>query len=156
MKDDSHRTLAEVSELIRHHKMTPVEVVTACLERVERLQPSLNAFITVTPERALQEATRAEQEILHGQWKGPLHGIPVGIKDFYDTAGIRTTAAFEPFRDRRPARDAAGVERLKRAGAIIVGKMNMHTLGMGTTGLESCFGPVRNPWNADYIPRSEE
>jgi aspartyl-tRNA(Asn)/glutamyl-tRNA(Gln) amidotransferase subunit A len=152
MKDDSYRTLAEVSELIRQHEMTPVELVTACLERVERLQPSLNAFITVTRESALQEAASAEQEILHGQWKGPLHGIPVGIKDFYDTAGIRTTAAFEPFRDRRPARDAAGVERLKRAGAIIVGKMNMRTLGMGTTGLESCFGPVRNPWNADYIP----
>jgi aspartyl-tRNA(Asn)/glutamyl-tRNA(Gln) amidotransferase subunit A len=152
MKRESCHTLAQVSESIRQQQTTPVELVTACLERIERLQPTLNAFITVTAESALEEARRAEREIRQGDWKGPLHGIPVGIKDFYDTAGIRTTAAFEPFRDRRPARDAAGVEKLKRAGAIIVGKMNMHTLGMGTTGLESCFGPVKNPWNADYIP----
>jgi aspartyl-tRNA(Asn)/glutamyl-tRNA(Gln) amidotransferase subunit A len=81
-----------------------------------------------------------------------LHGIPVGIKDFYDTAGLRTTAALDRFRDRIPGKDAASVERLKRAGAIVIGKTNMHTLGMGTTGLESCFGPVTNPWNAGYIP----
>jgi aspartyl-tRNA(Asn)/glutamyl-tRNA(Gln) amidotransferase subunit A len=81
-----------------------------------------------------------------------LHGIPVGIKDFYDTAGIRTTAAFEYFQDRIPTKDAVGVTKLKEAGAIIIGKMNMHQLGMGTTGLVSYYGPVQNPWNPDYIP----
>jgi aspartyl-tRNA(Asn)/glutamyl-tRNA(Gln) amidotransferase subunit A len=84
--------------------------------------------------------------------RAPLHGIPVGIKDFYDTAGLRTTAAFEHFKNRVPEQDAVAVERLKTAGAIVVGKTNMHTLGMGTTGLDSFFGPVKNPWNADYIP----
>jgi aspartyl-tRNA(Asn)/glutamyl-tRNA(Gln) amidotransferase subunit A len=116
------------------------------------MQPRVNAFITVTSESALQAARIAEREIQQGNWKGPLHGIPIGIKDFYDTAGIRTTAAFEHFRNRIPQKDAVAVETLKSAGAIIVGKMNMHTLGMGTTGLDSCFGPVRNPWNPDYIP----
>jgi aspartyl-tRNA(Asn)/glutamyl-tRNA(Gln) amidotransferase subunit A len=81
-----------------------------------------------------------------------LHGIPVGVKDFYDTAGIKTTAAFEHFKDRIPANDAVGVMKLKKAGAIIIGKTNMHRLGMGTTGLDSYFGPVHNPWNPDYIP----
>jgi aspartyl-tRNA(Asn)/glutamyl-tRNA(Gln) amidotransferase subunit A len=146
------RSLADVSELIRQRQISPVELVTTCLDRIERLQLRLNAFITVTGESALQAAKIAEGEIQQGRWKGPLHGIPVGIKDFYDTAGVRTTAAFERFRDRIPKDDAVGVAKLKRAGAIVIGKTNMHTLAMGTTGLESCFGPVKNPWNADFIP----
>jgi len=145
-------SLADVSELIRQLRVSPVELVTACLNRIERLQPRLNAFITVAADSALAAARVAEEEIRQGRWKGPLHGIPIGIKDFYDTADLRTTAAFERFRDRTPKNDAVGVEKLKKAGAIVTGKMNMHTLGMGTTGLESCFGPVKNPWNADHIP----
>jgi len=146
------QTLVSVSEAIRRREVSPVEVVTACLDRIGRLQPQLNPFITIVADAALQAAHEAEREIDQGRWKGPLHGIPVAIKDFYDTAGIRTTAAFEHFRERIPTKDAVSVERLKGAGAIVVGKTNMHTLGMGTTGLESCFGPVRNPWNAEYIP----
>ena len=103
-------------------------------------------------DAALHAAKAAEKDIEQGHWKGPLHGIPIAIKDFYDTAGLKTTAAFERFRDRIPPKDAVGVEKLKKAGAIVIGKTNMHTLGMGTTGLESYFGPVRNPWNANYIP----
>jgi aspartyl-tRNA(Asn)/glutamyl-tRNA(Gln) amidotransferase subunit A len=146
------QSLADVSELIRQRRISPVELVTTCLERIERLQPRVNAFITLAADSARQAAKAAEREIRQGRWQGPLHGIPVGIKDFYDTAGLTTTAAFERFRDRIPRKDAAGVAKLKRAGAIVIGKTNMHTLGMGTTGLESCFGPVKNPWNADYIP----
>ena len=146
------QTLVSVSEAIRRREVSPVEVVTICLDRIERLQPPLNAFITIVADAALQAAHVAEREIDQGRWKGPLHGIPVAIKDFYDTASIRTTAAFERFRERIPTKDAVSVEKLKGAGAIVVGKTNMHTLGMGTTGLESCFGPVRNPWNAEYIP----
>ena len=144
--------LAEASELVRQRQVSPVELVKRCLDRIERLQPRLNAFITLAADAALQTAKAAERDIEEGRWKGPLHGIPVGIKDFYDTAGLRTTAAFDRFKDRVPEKDAVGVERLKRAGAIVIGKTNMHTLGMGTTGLESAFGPVTNPWNADYIP----
>lgn len=146
------QSLDEVSESIRQRRVSPVDVVTTCLDRIQRLQPRLNAFITVAADAALQAAKTAEKEIEQRRWKGPMHGIPIGIKDFYDTAGLRTTAAFERFQDRIPKKDAVTVEKLKRAGAIIIGKTNMHTLGMGTTGLESCFGPVTNPWNANYIP----
>lgn len=147
-----YRSLAEVSRLIQQRRVSPVDIVSQCLERIELLQPKLNAFITVTSEAAIEQAKAAEAEIRSGRWKGTLHGIPVAVKDFYDTAGVRTTAAFEPFKTRVPAKDAASVEKLNRAGAIIVGKTNMHTLGMGTTGLESCFGPVSNPWSRDHIP----
>jgi aspartyl-tRNA(Asn)/glutamyl-tRNA(Gln) amidotransferase subunit A len=103
-------------------------------------------------EQAIEQAREAEAELKAGIWRGPLHGIPVAIKDFYDTAGVRTTAGFEHFKDRIPATDAVVVKKLKQAGAIIIGKTNMHTMGMGTTGLESYFGAVCNPWNAEYIP----
>jgi aspartyl-tRNA(Asn)/glutamyl-tRNA(Gln) amidotransferase subunit A len=144
--------ITALHESIRAQKISPVEVVSECLEQVEDLNPKLNAFITVLGDQALQEARAAEAEINAGRYRGPLHGIPVGIKDFYDTAGIKTTAAFEHFKDRIPGKDAAGVTKLRAAGAIILGKTNMHRLGMGSTGLESYFGAVRNPWNADYIP----
>jgi aspartyl-tRNA(Asn)/glutamyl-tRNA(Gln) amidotransferase subunit A len=146
------QSLGEVSDAIRQRQVSPVDVVTACLDRIERLQPRLNAFITVAADEALHAANAAGKEIEQGRWKGPLHGIPVGIKDFYDTAGLKTTAGFERFKDRIPKKDAAAVEKLERAGAIVIGKTNMHTLGTGTTGLDSCFGPVTNPWNANYIP----
>jgi len=153
MKEQTRfETISRVTQSVRQRNISPVELVKSCLDQIRNLQPRLNAFITVTSETALHAATVAEREIQQGKWKGPLHGIPVGIKDFYDTAGIETTAAFEHFKNRIPKNDAAGVEKLKKAGAIIIGKTNMHTLGMGTTGLESCFGPVKNPWNADYIP----
>lgn len=142
----------EISNQIRNKVLSPVEIVSKCLERIEQFNPTLNAFITVTGESALKEAHLAEIDIKQGAWKGPLHGIPVGIKDFYDTAGIRTTAAFQPFKDRIPLKDANAVAKLKEAGAIIVGKMNMHELGMGTTGITSYFGSVKNPWNSEFIP----
>lgn len=144
--------LAELSVLIHEQKLSPVEVITECLDRIRQLQPNLNAFITVLPEAAMDEAKAAEVEIRKGDRKSVLHGVPIAVKDFYDTAGIPTTAAFEHFRTRVPSQNAASVEILKKAGAILIGKTNMHTLGMGTTGLESCFGPVKNPWNQDYIP----
>ena len=147
-----YATLQDVTRLIRTRKLSPVEVVEACLNRIEELNPKLNAFITVLADQARKQAQSAEAEIKAGKWRGPLHGIPVGIKDFYDTAGIKTTGAFEHFKDRVPEKDAVGVTRLKKAGAIVIGKMNMHKLGMGTTGLDSYFGPVHNPWNQDHIP----
>jgi aspartyl-tRNA(Asn)/glutamyl-tRNA(Gln) amidotransferase subunit A len=153
MKSDfAYATIHELGKLIKAQKLSPVEVVDACLGRIEALNPKLNAFITFLADEAREQAQKAEAEIKAGKWRGPLHGIPVGIKDFYDTAGIKTTAAFEHFKDRVPTKNAESVRKLKKAGAILIGKMNMHQLGMGTTGLESYFGPVRNPWNPDYIP----
>ena len=144
-------TLRVLSERIRTRSVSPLEIVRECLGRIEKRNAELNAFITVLAEPALEQARTAEAEISAGHWRGPLHGIPVGIKDFYDTAGIRTTAAAEQFKERVPAADAAAVAKLKRAGAIVIGKTNMHQLGMGTTGLESWFGPVRNPRSLDHI-----
>lgn len=129
-----------------------MEIMDIFLKRIEELNPKVNAFITVLADQAREQAKIAEMEIKAGNWRGSLHGIPVGIKDFYDTAGIRTTAAFEHFKDRIPANDAPAVTKLKAAGAIIIGKTNMHALGMGTTGLDSYFGPVQNPWSAEHIP----
>lgn len=143
-------SIGQVSQRIRDKNVSPVEVVEACLRRIETLNPKLNAFITVI-DSARDQARAAEAEIKAGKWRGPLHGIPVAVKDFYDTAGTRTTGGFEQFRDRVPDSDAEVVRKLKRAGAIIVGKTNMDTLGMATTGLTSGFGPVRNPWSDDYV-----
>jgi aspartyl-tRNA(Asn)/glutamyl-tRNA(Gln) amidotransferase subunit A len=151
MKNPYYSSITSLSKFIREQKISPVEIVDACLQRIEDLNPKLNAFITVLASHAREQAMTAEAEIKAGKWRGPLHGIPVGIKDFYDTAGIKTTAAFQYFKDRVPKKDAEAVTKLKEAGAIIIGKMNMHKLGMGTTGLDSYFGPTHNPWNTDYI-----
>ncbi len=151
VENTCYANVDQLTGRIREQEVSPVEVVRASLERIEKLNPLLNAFITVLPDEALEQARAAAAEIEAGHWRGPLHGIPVGVKDMYDTAGIKTTAAFERFKDRVPARDAVAVKKLKEAGAIIIGKMNMHELAEGTTSLASYFGPVRNPWNLDYI-----
>ena len=147
----AHGSIQEISDQIRARTVSPVTVVAACLQRIKQLNPKLNAFATVLADESREEARRAETEINAGRWLGPLHGMPIGIKDFYDTAGVRTTAAARQFLNRIPSSDAELVARLKRAGAIIIGKTNMHELGMGTTSLVSVFGPVRNPLNPDYI-----
>jgi aspartyl-tRNA(Asn)/glutamyl-tRNA(Gln) amidotransferase subunit A len=153
MKNDIHYlSIHELSRRIQEQKISPVEVVDICLHRIETVAPHLNAFITILKKEAREQAKKAEIEIKAGKWRGPLHGIPVGIKDFYDTEGVRTTGAFQNLKDRIPKKDAESVNLLKKAGAILIGKTNMHQLGMGTTGLESFFGPVQNPWNAGYIP----
>jgi aspartyl-tRNA(Asn)/glutamyl-tRNA(Gln) amidotransferase subunit A len=136
---------------MRHGGLSPVALVEQCLSRIDALNPALNAFITVTAELARKQARDAERDMRAGRWRGPLHGIPVAVKDFYDTAGIRTTAAAKQFAERVPAKDAELVTKLRDAGAVLVGKTNMHTLGMGTTSLESYFGPVVNPWSARHV-----
>ena len=151
MKDRRYASITEVSELIRQQKVSPVELVRDALKSIEELNPRLNAFITILADQSLEAAQNAEADIKNGLWKGPLHGIPIGVKDFFDTAGIKTTGAFAPFQNRIPTQDAEVVRRLKKAGAIILGKMNMHELGMGTTSLVSCFGPVHNPWDLNHV-----
>src|SRR6266404_7001236 len=115
-------SISEAAVLLRQKKISPVDLATACLNRVERLNPVLNAFITVTHEGAMAQARVAEDEIQRGNWRGPLHGIPIGLKDLIDTAGVRTTAASGIFKDRVPAQDAEVVCRLKAAGAVLLGK----------------------------------
>ena len=147
----SLRSIAEVSALIRRREVSPVELVQECLACVERLNPTLNAFITVMAESALAAAAQAEKEIQSGSWRGPLHGIPIGLKDLIDTAGVRTTAASAVFENRVPTEDADVVKRLKAAGAIIIGKQNLHEFAYGGSSLVSHFGPVRNPVNPEFI-----
>jgi len=144
-------TLCEAAEKLRSRRLSPVELTRECLARIERLDPTLNAFITVTAELALEQARRAEAEIIGGNYRGPLHGVPIAVKDLFDTEGVRTTAASNQYRERVPAKDAEVVQRLKRAGAVIVGKTNMHEFAFGMSGVVSAFGPTRNPWNPERI-----
>jgi aspartyl-tRNA(Asn)/glutamyl-tRNA(Gln) amidotransferase subunit A len=145
------RTIAAASELVRRREISPVDLTHECLETIDRLNPVLNAFITVTSESALQEAKVAEEEVAAGHWRGPLHGIPIGLKDLIDTAGVRTTAGSAVFKDRIPTEDAAVVEKLKAAGAVLIGKQNLHEFAYGGSSLISYFGPPRNPVNPDFI-----
>jgi aspartyl-tRNA(Asn)/glutamyl-tRNA(Gln) amidotransferase subunit A len=144
-------TIVELSPRLRRKDVSPVELTRACLDRIEKLNPVLNAFITVTVESALAEARAAEMEISRGQWRGPLHGIPVALKDLIDTAGTRTTAASGLYQNRVPTEDAEVALRLRRAGAVILGKNNLHEFAYGGSSLVSFFGDVHNPWNAEHV-----
>ena len=144
-------TLTEAAEQIRTRKLSPLELTRACLARIERLNPVLNAFITITAESALEQARQGEAEVMADHWRGPLHGIPIGLKDLLDTAGVRITAASNQFRDRVPAEDAELVRQLKQAGAVLVGKLNLHEFAFGVSGIVSAFGPVKNPWGLERI-----
>lgn len=144
-------SILESSRLLRQHKISPVELVKSSLAQIEKLNPLLNAFITVTAESALAEARAAEAEIQRGHWRGPLHGIPIGVKDIIDIAGAHTTAASAVFKNRIAREDAEIVRRLKIAGAVFVGKQNLHECAYGGSSLISYFGEVRNPWNPENI-----
>jgi len=144
-------TLKKASELLRSKGTSPVELTEACLKRIERLNPAVNAFITVTRESALATAREMEAEARRGKWRGSLHGIPIAIKDNIDTAGVRTTGASELFKDRIPTEDAEVVRMLKSAGAIVLGKLNLHEFAYGPSAAVSYFGPVHNPWGLDRI-----
>src|SRR5271168_2233768 len=144
-------SIVELGPRLRRREVSPVELTCKCLERIEKLNPALNAFITVTAESASAEARIAEDEIARGEWRGPLHGIPIALKDLIDTAGTRTTAASAVFEHRVPAEDAEVVRRLRRAGAVILGKNNLHEFAYGGSSLVSFFGDVHNPWDMGHI-----
>jgi aspartyl-tRNA(Asn)/glutamyl-tRNA(Gln) amidotransferase subunit A len=137
-------SLREAAELIERREVSPVELTQACLDRIAAGNDDLRAFITVTAERALAVALRAERSIAAGKYRGPLHGVPVSVKDLVDVAGTPTTSASR-VPPRRPAHDAPVVANLLRAGAVIVGKTNLHEFAFGTTSDETAFGAVRNP-----------
>ena len=145
-------TLKQASDLLRRRDASPVDLTQACLKRIDQYNPTINAFITVTKDQALAAAREMETEQKAGKWRGPLHGIPIALKDNIDTAGIRTTAASGVFKDRVPAEDAEVVARLKKAGAILVGKLNLHEFALGGTSAVTFFGPVHNPWALDHVP----
>jgi aspartyl-tRNA(Asn)/glutamyl-tRNA(Gln) amidotransferase subunit A len=144
-------TISELAPRLRSREISPVELTRGCLERIKKLNPALNAFITVTAESAFTEARAAESEIARGEWRGPLHGIPVSVKDLIDTAGVRTTSGSKLHETRVPGEDAEVVRRLRLAGAVIVGKNNLHEFAYGGSSLISHFGEVRNPWDRGRI-----
>lgn len=143
--------IAETSDLLRRKEISPVDLTTSCLARIEQLNPTINAFITVMHDSALAQAREAEEEIRTGKWRGPLHGIPIGLKDLIDTAGVKTTCGSALFKDRIPTEDAEIVRRLKNTGAVLIGKQNMQEFAYGGTSTSSYFGPVHNPWDVDRI-----
>ena len=144
-------TISDLAPRLRRKEVSPLELTRTCLDRIEKLNPTLNAFISVTAESALAEARTAEKEISRGGWRGPLHGIPVALKDLIDTSGTRTTAASALYQNRVPTEDAQVVRRLRQAGAVILGKNNLHEFAYGASSLVSFFGDVHNPWNTSHI-----
>ena len=150
-QDLAGMTLQQARQLLRSKAVSPVDLTRACLTRIERYNGRLDAFITVTGEQALADARAMEAEQAQGKWRGPLHGIPIALKDNIDTAGVRTTAASGIFKDRVPTEDAEVVRRLKEAGAVTLGKLNLHEFAYGGTSDVSYFGPVHNPWALDHI-----
>jgi aspartyl-tRNA(Asn)/glutamyl-tRNA(Gln) amidotransferase subunit A len=145
-------TIAEASRRIAAGDLSPVDLTRAYLERIERVDERVNAYITVTAEQALEQARGLERELGAGRSRGPLHGVPVALKDNIDTAGIKTTAASAVYADRVPVADAPVVTRLREAGAVFLGKVNMHEFAYGGTSAVTHFGPVHNPWNLDHHP----
>ncbi len=144
-------SLAELAGFIERKEITPVDAVEAYLRRIEHVNPKLNAFITVLKEQALQEAASATSEIANGRYLGPLHGIPVGVKDQIHTRGIRTTDASKLREHFVPEIDATVVANLKKAGAIVLGKLNMTEFAMGDP-ITSAFGVTHNPWENGRNP----
>jgi len=144
-------TLTEASAKIRAGSVTSTQLTKAVLDRIGVLDPKVNSYITVMTDAALEQAVQLDSEAKSGKFRGPLHGIPIALKDNIDTAGVRTTAASEVFVTRVPLEDADVVRRLKAAGAVIVGKLNLHEFAMGCTGDVSYWGPTRNPWALDRV-----
>jgi len=126
-------SLAQLSALVQDRKAAPLEVTEAFLQRIERLNPRIQAYVTVTVERAREDARRASEEITAGRSRGPLHGIPIGLKDLYDTAGIRTAGGAKILADRVPTSDSTAARKLREAGTVLLGKLNTHELAFGVT-----------------------
>src|SRR5262249_11451246 len=145
-------TISELAPKIKAKAISPVELTEAVLAQVDRLQPTLNSFITILHAQARQQAREQEAALMRGEYRGPLHGIPIGIKDNIATAGIRTTVGSKVFTDYVPEEDAYVVSRCKEAGAVMIGKENLEEFAAGSTSNNLHYGAVHNPWNLDHIP----
>jgi aspartyl-tRNA(Asn)/glutamyl-tRNA(Gln) amidotransferase subunit A len=153
MTDDLHwLSITELAALLHTRQLSPVEVTDAYLTRIEQLNPRLNAYITVMADSAREAARTAEAEIASGTYRGPLHGVPLGIKDLLDVAGVPNTMGSTILRDNVPAADSTAVGRLEQQGAVILGKQNLHEFAFGITSENPHYGVVRNPWNTERVP----
>jgi len=144
-------TLAGTARAIARGELKPVELTEAVLHRVEGLNDRMRPFITIMAEHAIKSAAKAERDLAANKPIGPLHGVPISLKDLYDTAGTLTTAGSKVFADRIPVEDGTIVGKLKEAGAVIVGKNNLHEFAYGATTINPHYGTARNPWNPEYI-----
>jgi aspartyl-tRNA(Asn)/glutamyl-tRNA(Gln) amidotransferase subunit A len=145
-------TISEVAPKIESGEISPVELTEAALAHLDRMQPVLNSFITILHDEAMNEAREQEAALMRGEYLGPLHGIPIGIKDNIAVAGIRATVGSKVLANHVSEEDALVVSRCKQAGAIILGKENMEEFAAGSTSNNIHYGPVHNPWNLDHIP----
>lgn len=145
-------TITEAADALRRRRLSAADLASAAAARIERLNPALNAFVTVTAAGALEEARHADADLAGGRDRGLLHGIPVAYKDIFATRGVRTTSGSKLFENLVPEADAAVVERLRAAGTVSLGKLNMHEMAYGITSANPHFGPVRNPWDAGRSP----
>ena len=150
-KNDPNLTIAKIAPLIRRRKLSPLELTEFFLDRISRFNPSLNAFLTVTADLARKQARQAEKEIAAGKYRGPLHGIPISLKDLFYTKGVRTTGGSKILRRFVPKENAFAVHRLFQAGAVLLGKTNLHEFAYGVTSINPHFGAVRNPWDLERI-----
>ena len=145
-------TISEIAPMIQAREVSPVELTEAALAEAERRQPTLNSFITIMREQAMEQAEQAEDELSRGEYRGPLHGIPIGIKDNIATGGVKTTLGTRVLKDHVPDEDAEVVRRCKEAGAVILGKENLEEFAAGATSNNPHYGAVHNPWGLDHIP----
>ena len=150
--DLCYASISELADRLAGRELSPVELTEAYLRRVEALDSKVQAFLTLTPDRALDDARRAEAEIGRGEVRGPLHGIPIALKDLYDTAGIRTTAHSRVYLDRVPAEDGVSTAKLRDAGTVLLGKLALHELATGAPDQHGPFPPARNPWDLERQP----
>ena len=143
--------LVGAGQRVADGEVSPVELTSACLERIAGIDAQVNAFITVTADAAMEDARVAERDVVRGEASGPLAGVPIALKDLFDTTGVRTTAGSKFFSDRVPDRDAAVVQKLRAAGAVLLGKLNMHEWAFGVTNDNPHYGACHNPWALDRI-----
>ena len=152
MTDELHfKTIAELAALLRGRDLSPVELTEAFLKRIEALDPQLNAFITITADLARTQAASAEREIAAGRYRGPLHGIPLGLKDIYSTKGILTSGHSKICIDNIPDTDATATRKLFDAGSVLLGKLATHEFAHGGPSFDLPWPPARNPWNLEHF-----
>lgn len=141
----------DLSKLVQSKEISPVEIIEAHLTRIDATEPVLNSFITLLADQARKSARQAEKDIQAGRYKGPLHGIPVALKDLYNTGGVRTTSGSRIFDTFIPTEDCTVAAKFHQAGAILLGKLNMHQFAYGPTGENPDYGHMHNPWNPDMV-----
>ena len=148
-------TIETVGNAIKNKQISPVELTQMTLNQIHEHEPRVNAFITVMEEEAMAQAKQLEAELLNNQRRGPLHGIPIAVKDILQTKGVKTTGGSKIFEGWIPDEDAAAVQKLREAGAIIIGKANLHEFAMGATTENPHYGSTKNPWNSQEFQAAQ-